>query len=71
MPDMRKPGAHFESLLETVRYKKLELRRDANKLLTQAEVYEFMEYEIRDAIDKEVGKSPTVSALPVTGEQQK
>jgi len=56
MPDMSKPGAHFDSLLENVRYKKLELRREANKLLCQAEVYELMEYDIRDAIDKEAQK---------------
>jgi hypothetical protein len=53
MPDMSKPGAHFQDLLETVRFKKLDLRQKANDLLTQAQVYETIEYDLRNVIDKE------------------
>lgn len=57
MPDMNVPGAYFGAALDRMRYKARHCRDEAQKLITQAEVYEEAASNIEDAIDREAQKS--------------
>ena len=64
MPDMSKPGAHFESLLNALRFKSEDCNRKAADLLLQGATYREMTFELERAMEKEAEKHSSAGEKP-------
>lgn len=64
MPDMSKAGAHFQSLLDGLRFKAEECNRKATDLQIQCAAYREMAYELERAMDKEAEKHSSAGDKP-------
>lgn len=62
MPDMSKPGSHFEDLYNTLKFRADDCRDKARKLDTQADVYAEAASNLQRAMDKEEALAKQVSA---------
>lgn len=64
MPDMSKSGAHFESLLNTLRFRSEDCSRKAADLQIEAAAYREMAFDLERAMEKEAEKHSSAGEKP-------
>lgn len=62
MPDISKPLAHLEMLIEDLRFKQIEHYRKSQDHKLQGDIYAEIGYELKDTLDKERAKIIGVKA---------
>lgn len=67
MPDMSKPLAHLEMLIESLQYKQIDHYRKSQDHKLQGDIYAEIGYELKNTLHKEMAKTATLAA-PSDGE---
>lgn len=66
MPDMSKPLAHLEMLIEDLHYKQVAHYRKSQDHKLQGDMYAEIGYALKDTLDKEKAKTPQSAKGGVT-----